>query len=634
MFTHGRNLFPYIALALLVAATAWALSFGTLPPADFTFCNETEIKSVDPAIVTGVPEARIVMALYEGLVNWDPKTLAPIPGVAESWEFSPDKREYTYHLRHNAQWSDGTPLTAHDFYYSWQRVLDPKTASEYVYQLSNYMTNAKKYNAAEVAIGDPVEVELKNTDPNLPGARGKVIKGKLVKLEAVLSRADPKTTINICTWWTRSWRWSDLHIYTVRIGDRDRRFCTEAEPDTELCEQVLLDFDQVGIKVIDDYTLQVTINDPTPYFLMLSGFQTLMPVNRKCVETYGYPAWTKPGHIVTNGAYSLKFRYLRDRIRLEKNPHYWNRESVQLGVVDALCVSADTTALNLYLTGKVDWITTVPSTAIPKLLADKRTDFQPATELATEFYRINVTKPPMDNPKVRRALGLAVNRPEIISTVTRMNEPPAYSFVPPSLPGYAAAECPPENVVEARRLLAEAGYPEGKGFPKIELLYNEGGMAKPIAELLQNRWQKNLGISFELKKLEWTAYLTAQRELDYSVSRSGWTGDYLDPMTFLGIFVTGGTDNYTGWGNPEYDQLIQDATKEPDVAKRFALLHRAEEILMHEMPIIPLFFRTSKNMVRPYVQGIHENLLDMHPLSAIRIDRDAQRHFQAQGDAR
>ncbi|HZZ72562.1 MAG TPA: peptide ABC transporter substrate-binding protein, partial [Pirellulales bacterium] len=416
----ARNLFPLFVLALLIAAMGWALSFGTLPPADFTFSNETEIKSVDPAVVTGVPDSRIVMSLFEGLVRWDPKTLDPIPGVAERWELSADKRVYTFHLRHDAKWSDGSPLTARDFYYSYRRLLDPKTASEYVYQLSRYLKGAQRYNSAEVTVGEPVEVEFKNADQAKPGARGAVLKGELVASVDVPDPHDDTKTVP---------------VRTVKIDGHERKYCAEDVPETERVEQILPDFDSVGIKVLDDYTLELTINDPTPYFLSLTGFQTLSPVNQKCIETHGYPAWTKAENLVCNGSYKLTFRHLRDRIRLEKNPYYWNRDAVQLNIVDALSLSADTTALNLYLTRKVDWITTVPSTAIPIILREKRPDFHPAVELTTNFYRFNVTRPPLTDPRVRRALSMGLNRQNIIDTVTQMNEMPAYSLVPPLLKG-------------------------------------------------------------------------------------------------------------------------------------------------------------------------------------------------------
>ncbi len=624
MALSRRSLFPVMAAVVAVAALGYAVSFGTLPPADFTFVNGTEIKSVDPARITGQPEGRIVNALFEGLTNWHPKTLAPIPGVAERWEVSDDGRVYTFYLRDNARWSDGTPVTAADFVYSFRRTLDPMTASEYSYQLW-YIENARPYNlgASGLAAGDPVEVELPELPPDaLPHGRGIVQRGKLLAIEPVGEAESSEEQAQL------------PRIYTIKIDGQPQRFATDesiAGSGVQLAQQVLLDFEAVGVKQIDPLTLQITLAEPTPFFLGLTGFYPLFPVNRRCVEAYGYPEWTRPENIVSNGAFTLEARRIRDRIRMTRSPTYWNRDRVRLEVVDALAVESATTALNLYLTGAVDWIPSVPPTVVQDLLAQERDDFFVAPYLVTEFYRINTRQPPLDDPRVRRALALAIDRRELVETVTQAGEAPALSLVPPGMPDYRSPKFAGYEAEQARQLLAEAGYPGGRGFPKIEILYNASDTAASVAQLIQSQWEATLGIEAGLRQEEWNSFLTSQQLGQYEIARSGWIGDYVDPNTFLDMFVTGGANNQTGWSAPRYDALIAQAKSETDPERRREIFREAEAILLAEMPIIPLFHGMSKNMVRPYVRGFYPNIQDVHPLWAIWIDEQARARFFDEG---
>ncbi len=620
MLPNPRNLIAWLSLAALAGATAWALSFREEPPADFTFVNPNEIKSVDPAMVTGQVEGRIIEAVFEGLTMPDPKTLAPVPGVAESWTPSPDGRTYTFHLRKNAKWTNGEPVTAKDFLWSHRRTLDPTTASEYAYQLW-YVKNAKKYTTGEVAPGDRVEVELNEqaTDA-LPFARGRLVKGKLISVEppftdtpAAEGEKPPDRT------------------YIVDVKGTRRTFQPGSGPDG--CKQVLIDFDQVGCKALDDQTYEMTLEAPTPYFLALTTMYPQYAINPRCFERFGFPEWTKPENIVTNGAFRLAERRIRERIRLVKSDNYWDRDNVKLNTVDVLVVESDTTGLNLYLTGHADWIQNVPATIVKQLIAGYPDDFHPMPEFILYFYRFNTTRPPLNNRLVRKALALAVNKREIVEGVTRAGEVPARSLVPPVIKRYPpfedyksplTAEFNPEG---ARRLLAQAGYPGGQGFPKISILFNSDETHQKIAELIQRQWKDTLGIDAEPQNQEWNAYQSAERNQEYWVDRAGWIGDYVDPNTFLDMWVTGGGNNRTGWGNPRYDDLIHKAGQQSDPKKRAAMLQDAEAILMDELPIIPIYFNVDKNMIRPYVRGLYRNVLDDHPLKWVSIDAAAKQRF-------
>ena len=613
MPVDARNLFAVTALGSLVAAIVWATMGSGLPPADFTFCNTTEVKSFDPALVTGQPEGNILRCLFEPLTQWDPETLEPMPGVAESWEISDDQLTYTFHLREQARWSDGSPVTADDFLYSWRRFLGPRTAAEYAY-LAWYIKNARRYSQGGSGIvpGDLVEVELNVPVDSLNTLRGELVYGKLVSVE---NAGDP-----------------DSRTFLVEIDGQEQRFDPVDDQDAvgpppsgvRWCRQVLLDFREVGIHVLDSQTLQVTLENPTHYFLQLTGFYPFSPVNRKCIETHGMPQWTKQGNIVSNGPFNLEFRRIRDRIRMVKSETYWNRDSVRLGVVDALAVDSNSTALNLFMTGKADWITTVPPAALRILLEQDppRSDLNPAPYISSYYYMLNTTRKPLDDVRVRKALSLALDREEICTKIMAAGEMPAYGLVPPGMEGYEGQTCAAQDPEEARRLLAEAGYPEGKGFPRMDILYNTDEAHQTIAELIRKQWQRELGIQIKTRNEEWASYLSSHRQMKYNVSRRGWIGDYADPSTFLDMFVTGGEQNNTGWSNAEYDSLIEQANSEDDPEKRMQIFRRTERLLMDDLPILPIYFYVSKNMVQPYVRGFYNNIQDVHPVWAMWIDRD------------
>jgi oligopeptide transport system substrate-binding protein len=615
-----RKIFPYLVLAVGAMAMVWAVSFGTLPRADFAFNNGDEIKTVDPAKATGSPEGRIINGLFEGLLRQTPIDQSPdengvIPltpvtnGVAERYTVSDDGLVYIFHIRDSATWSNGEKVTADDFAWSWQRMLHPETGSQYAYQL-HYVSGAMQYNLATLEVGDRVEVELDDRrDPQQLFPRGTVLKGLL------LSRDEDNENFTI-------------DIKPVQNGEVDWDADGSKQSFTKLtakkpgsgkrCHHVLPDFEStVGILAEDAATLVVTLNNRTPYFTDLVAFYPLYPVNQACVEEHGTPNWTKPGNIVGNGPFVLQFRRIRDRVRMVKNPRYWNTDIVQLEVVDAMAVKSQTTSLNMYINGQLDWTTTVPNPIIPELR--KRDDFITAPMLTTYFYRINVERPGLDKVLVRRALNMAIDKQEIVEKVTKAGQLPARSYVPPGLPGFESGLCGEFNPEKARELLAEAGHAGGRGLPKIEILYNTSEGHRDIAQVIQQHWKINLGINVILRNLEWATYLDTIHKTDYAVARAGWIGDYADANTFLDMFVTDGTNNQTNWSNKKYDGLIEAAKSEIDVAARLSLLHQAEQILMDEQPIIPIYFYRSINMVQPRVEGFSANIQDVHPLHLLRI---------------
>jgi oligopeptide transport system substrate-binding protein len=494
--------------------------------------NGAEPKDLDPHIVTGVPEFNLIQNLFESLVSKDPKTLKPSPGVAESWKVSKDGKSYTFYLRKNAKWSNGDPVTAKDFVYSWTRLLTPATASEYAYQ-GYYFKNGKAF--AEGKLKDPT---------------------------------------------------------------------------------------QLGFKAVDDHTLQVELEGPTPFFLSLLYHHSLYPVNQKVVEKFGQ-RWTRPENMVTNGAFVLADWQMNKVIKLKKSPTYWDKDTVKLAEANYYPTENLDTEEKMFRTKELDVTNEVPLEKLPFWQKDKSGVFQSYPYLGTYFYRINVTKAPLNNKLVRRALALSINRNELIKYVTKGNQEAALAFTPPGTAGYQPTPRLPADlsrIAEAKKLLAEAGYPDGKGLPSIEILYNTHEGHKKIAEAVQQMVKKNLGINMTIVNQEWKVYLDSQRTLNYQVSRAAWIGDYNDPNTFLDMFVTNGGNNETGWSNKTYDDLIAQAGKELNPKKRLAIFSKAEDLLMEEMPILPVYIYKRNFLKSKAVAGWYPNIEDIHPLKYVSLE--------------
>ena len=496
--------------------------------ADLVFINGAEPETLDPALITGQPEGRVVNALFEGLLRFD-RHGRSTPGAAASWEVSPDHLTYTFHLRTDAKWSDGQPVTARDFVESWRRTLDPVTASAYSYQL-----------------------------------------------------------------------------FAVKGAEA---FATGKEKD----------FAKVGVEATDPLTLKVTLARPTPYFLDLCAFPTLYPVRVDLIARYG-DDWVKPGRLVGNGGFVLEDWRINDSIRLKKNPLYWDAGHVQLGSVDVLPISKANVAYNFYAAGQADLIMD-KGLAPPSLLdaLKSRPDFHAAPFLGTFFLRFNCAKGPFTDPRVRKAFSMAIDRKRITDKITRAGESTALSFVPPGIPGYSAPSGLTEGSTAAAQLLAEAGYPGGKGFPLTTYLYSEGELNEGVAIELQSMWKEALGVSIQLARQEWKVYLNSLGSLDFGIARSSWVGDYPDPNTFLDLFLSESGNNRTGWKSTHYDDLIHQAAAETDPKVRFSTLKKAEEYLIREgVPIAPLFFYVGIQLYDPMrIGGIESNVLDEHPLREI-----------------
>lgn len=387
------------------------------------------------------------------------------------------------------------------------------------------------------------------------------------------------------------------------------------------------DFANVGVTAIDDHTLDVQLNAPTPYFLSLLSHSSTFPVHPATVEAHGGiddpgNLWTRPGNYVGNGPFILTEWALNRIVRIEKNPYYWDADSVKLNEVRFYPIDNLVTEERMFRSKTIHISSTVAEEKIAAYRKNNPELINISPYLGTYFYRFNVSKPPFDNLKVRRALAMSINRQQIVDAVTKGGELPTFNLTPENTLGYTPKAKIPFDIKAARRLLAEAGYPDGVGFPNVDILYNTSEGHRKIAIAIQQMWNKNLNINITLYNQDWKAFLETEKNGDFQIARAGWIGDYVDPNTFLDMFVTDGGNNRTGWSNPEYDRLIQLAALTENTSERFELFQQAEKILVEESPIIPIYTYTAKYLISPDVKGWHPNVLNEHPLKYVYLQRD------------
>jgi oligopeptide transport system substrate-binding protein len=377
----------------------------------------------------------------------------------------------------------------------------------------------------------------------------------------------------------------------------------------------------VGIQALDDDTFRFVLESPTPYFLQLLTFYPFLPVHRATVERYG-DAWTHPEHIVSNGPFRLAEHRQNDRFVLEKSEGYWDAENVRLDGVIAYSLDDLSTMLNMYRAGMTDWNPSgyLPAEYIPYV--QHYEDYRAGPFLGSYFYSMVVTRPPFDDKRVRQALAFAIDRDEITRFVLHNSVAPWGRIVPEGFSQYPYPDPVRFDPERGRRLLAEAGYPGGEGFPSIEILFNTSEDHKKIAETIQAMWKQHLGITVKLLNQEWASYMRTTIDREYQVARRAWIGDYVDPNTFLAILRGGDGNNRTNWENVRYGEPVEQAAHELDAEKRMQLLAAAEAIALEEMPFIPIYSYRSREFVAPYVRGWHPTALDAHPLKYIWFERE------------
>lgn len=389
-------------------------------------------------------------------------------------------------------------------------------------------------------------------------------------------------------------------------------------------------FDEVGVKALDGLTLQVTLDERTPYFIQLMDHYSTFAVHRPTLEKFGkttdrYTPWTRVENMVSNGAFRLSNWELYRRIEVEKSDTYWDRDNVKLNGIVFYPTENVVSEERMFRVGQLHYTNSVPLGKIPVYQAMADSPYRQASYLGTYYYLLNTLQAPTDNVKVRQALSMAVDRDSLNRNVLKGTNISAYSITPPDTLGYFPPKLFSHDVERARQLLAEAGYPNGEGWPGLELTYNTSEDHRKVAVALQQMWKEALNIEVTLTNQEWKVYLDSLTQMNFQIARRGWIGDYVDPNNFLDLFLTGGGNNNTGFADARYDDLIlrkapQAATKEA----RFAVFHEAETLLMEQMPIIPLYTYTSKHLIHPSVNGMPPNLMDSVNFKYVWLDKNWQ----------
>lgn len=508
-----------------------------------------EIASLDPHLAMGTAEYNILSALLEGLVVENPVSLAPEPGVAESWTVSRDGLVYTFTLRADARWSNGDPVTAADFVASFKRMLSASLGADYAHFLY-IILNAEAYH-----------------------------KG--------------------------------------RLGD----------------------FSQVGAVAADARTLRITLEHPSANFLAMLNHTAFFPVHAASVEKHGAldsraNDWAQPGRFVGNGPFALAEWRRGQKIVARKSETYWDAAGVRLNGIEFHSFESRDAEERAFRAGQLHLTEALSPAKIDAYRRDNPRLLRIDPYLGTEFYRINTARPFLNDVRVRRALSLAIDRKLIALKILRGVQSPAYEFTPPEAnaqaggageAGGASRTIPgamSDDPRQARELLKEAGYPEGKGAPVVELLFNTSESHRAVAEAVQEMWRRELGLQVVLVNQENKTLLDARRAGRFQVLRSVWMADYVDPLSFLDIWRSSSGNNYTGWSDPTYDQLLYQAARKTDRAARSALLRKAEGILLQQAPMIPIYHYSHVFLIRPSVRNWHPTLLDHHPYKTVYLQAD------------
>jgi oligopeptide transport system substrate-binding protein len=534
---------PSLLLFISLLLPARGFADDAPPKADFVYIDRADILTLDLDRMSWMQDIRVADGLWEGLYTLDPKTLACIPGTADHIDINADKTVYVFHIRPTAKWSNGDPVTSNDFLFAWRRMLEEP--GEYTY-LHHYIKGAEAYEQA---------------------------------------------------------------------------FQTDIEKHTKSA-----DFSTVGIVAPDSSTLRVTLKNPLTFFPDLCAFAPFFPQHAKSMEPFRQvdptsgrvsydEKFTRPPSLITNGPYRLTNWQLKVGLRMEANPNYWDREHVRSKSIEMIVAPEPLTALRKYNNGEVDWLTEPNGDIAASLLDQHSPDIHVCPSNGTYFYSFNCqpklpdgSPNPLADVRVRQALTSAIDKKPIVEKITRCGEPVATDYIPPGIfPGYISPPGLPFDIKAARKLMKAAGYPGGRGFPSITLLYNSEGDHKVIAEYVTKQWKDNLNLDIQMEGVEIAEFRERLHNKKYAIARASWYGDYNDLSTFTDKYLSTSDNNDTGWGDPKYDDLCTQATLEPDPIKRTALLQQAETILLDAAPILPLYGYTNKYVFPANVTGLYLN---------------------------
>ena len=478
--------------------------------------NGSEPASLDPHKVESDVEFNIISDLFDGLVSVSPAGETQ-PRLAEKWE-NKDNTVWTFHLRPGITWSDGTPITAEDIVWSWQRLVDPKTASPY----ASYPGSMRIVNGTDIAEGKKAPESL-------------------------------------------------------------------------------------GVKAINDSTLEVTLTQPNAAFLAMLAHPSLVPIDKVLVGRFG-DKWTKPEHFVSSGAYKLSQWVVNERIVAVRNPKYWDNEHTVINKVTYLPISSEAADVNRYKAGEIDIVYTVPINQFAQLKKTLGSELDVSPQLATYYYQFNTTRPPFNDARVRKALNLALDKDIIADKVLGQGQRPAWLISQPDIggvklqnPDYASWPMD-KRIAEAKKLLAEAGFNDSHPL-SFNLLYNTSESHQRIAIAASSMWKKNLGVEAKLQNQEWKTMLDTMHTHNFDAVRYAWIADYDDAATFLNTFRTGDSQNTTQYSNPDYDRALVNAAKSKTAEERGKFYQQAEDLLGRDVPAIPVYHYVRTHLVKPWVGG-------------------------------
>ncbi|MEX0322372.1 MAG: peptide ABC transporter substrate-binding protein [Puniceicoccaceae bacterium] len=496
--------------------------------------NGPEPQSLDPHVTTGTAELNIQMALFEGLVTPHPESLDPIPGVATSWEVGEDAKRFTFKLRKDAAWTDGTPVTAKDFVAAWERALNPLQATPYASML-HVLAGAEAYNKGETS-----------------------------------------------------------------------------------------DFSTVGVNALADDLLEVRLARPVPFFLSLILHPVWSPVPSHLLEQQDRSdrsgAWTLPGTFIGNGPFVLKEWLPSQYVEVARNELYWEADSVFLEGVRFVAIDEPAAEERAFLSGQLHLTDALPPARVAAYKEQNSPELRIDSYLGTYYILANLREGVLADAKVRRALAMAIDRKAITEKLLGAGQRAAGGFVPDNMPGYAAHIPVEYDPIVARNLLSDAGFDGGKGFPKLEYLFNSSESHRKIAEALQAMWKENLGIEITLTNQEMRTYLQRRASGDFQLARAVWIGDYIEPSTFLDLWTSDNSNNWAGWASPSYDALMESARETMNPGQRMRRYTLAERYLIAEQVVIPLYHYVTVYLKDPVVQGWYPNLLDWHPLKSVYFE--------------
>lgn len=521
--------------ALLAAAIVAASTFGAAAEVVYNRGNDTDPETLDQHKTSTVAEAHILRDLYEGLVIYDAKAEI-VPGAADTWSLSDDGLTYTFKLKPGAKWSNGDPVTANDFVFSYRRIMDPATGAKYA---------------------------------------------------------------NV--------------LYPIKNGEKINK--GELPPD------------QLGVRAVDDATLEITLENPTPYFIQLLTHQTSYPVHPGSVAQHGAD-FVKPGNMVSNGAYVLQEFTPNDKIVLTKNPNFHDAANVKIDRVIYYPMQDRSACLRRFEAGEIHSCSDVPTEQMAYIKQNLGDNFRNAPYLGTYYYAVDMRKAPFDDVRVRRALSLTIDREFLANEIWANAMVPSYSFVPPGIGNYeepAFADFRDASLIdreeEAKKLLAEAGFTAEKPLA-VEIRHNVGENHKNTATAIADMW-KQVGINTTIAAYEGASYYPyLQQGGEFQVARAGWIADYSDPQNFLFMLEADNPSfNYAHYNNPDYDKLMDQAAAETDLGKRSELLFQAEQMMMRDAPFIPILHYGSLSLVSDKLKGWEDNIQNVHATRWMSIEQ-------------